>query len=88
MTNTGHGHVTPRSDGFRARCGGPGLCEVCSREASVAYPLRPTPTSAPVGWECPRCHVVHGPFALRCTCAATEYRKPEPMPMPGDPERR
>ena len=29
---TGHGHVRPRSDGMRARCGGPGFCVECSRE--------------------------------------------------------
>lgn len=32
-TNTGHGHVRPRPDGVRFRCGGPGLCNECSREA-------------------------------------------------------
>jgi hypothetical protein len=30
--NTGHGHVRPRPDGVRARCGGPGMCAECSRE--------------------------------------------------------
>jgi hypothetical protein len=30
--NVGHGHVTPRPDGVCARCGGPGLCPVCSQE--------------------------------------------------------
>lgn len=30
--NTGHGHVRPRPDGIRARCGGPGLCRECSQE--------------------------------------------------------
>lgn len=29
---SGHGHVTPRADGFRARCGGPGMCAVCGIE--------------------------------------------------------
>lgn len=29
--NVGHGHVIPRPDGVRARCGGPGLCRECSR---------------------------------------------------------
>lgn len=32
MSNTGHGHVTSRDDGFKARCGGPMLCAVCARE--------------------------------------------------------
>ena len=31
--NVGHGHVFPRPDGRRARCGGPGLCRECSQEA-------------------------------------------------------
>lgn len=88
----GHGHVTPRPDGFRARCGGPGICETCSREAAVAYPLRVAaePASAPMGWECPRCRAVHAPFVPRCSCAAapTEYVRPEPTLMPGEPERR
>lgn len=31
--NTGHGHVFPRPDGVKARCGGPGICMECSLEA-------------------------------------------------------
>lgn len=27
--NSGHGHVWPRPDGFKARCGGPTLCPQC-----------------------------------------------------------
>ena len=30
--NTGHGHVYPRADGTRARCGGPMLCRECARD--------------------------------------------------------
>ena len=30
--NVGHGHVVPRPDGVRARCGGPDLCRECSRD--------------------------------------------------------
>jgi hypothetical protein len=30
--NTGHGHVRPRPDGVKMRCGGPGICPECSRE--------------------------------------------------------
>jgi len=29
---SGHGWVTPNKDGFRARCGGPGVCADCSTE--------------------------------------------------------
>jgi hypothetical protein len=30
--NTGHGHVRPRPDGVKARCGGPSICSGCARE--------------------------------------------------------
>lgn len=30
-----HGHVKPRADGKRARCGGPGVCDQCSREQAL-----------------------------------------------------
>lgn len=33
-TNIGHGHVWSRPDGSRARCGGPGMCDACSRDAA------------------------------------------------------
>lgn len=33
---TGHGHVVPRSDGVKVRCGGPGICAECSREAATS----------------------------------------------------
>jgi hypothetical protein len=32
--NVGHGHVFPRPDGVKARCGGPGICSECSRDQS------------------------------------------------------
>lgn len=28
----GHGHVNPRPDGSKARCGGPAICADCARE--------------------------------------------------------
>lgn len=28
----GHGHVIPRADGARARCGGPAICTDCAKE--------------------------------------------------------
>lgn len=34
--NTGHGHVRPRPDGVKARCGGPALCSECARELAGA----------------------------------------------------
>lgn len=33
-TNTGHGHVWRRPDGRRDRCGGPRVCDKCSRDAA------------------------------------------------------
>lgn len=33
-SNTGHGHVFPRPDGARARCGGPALCGSCRADAA------------------------------------------------------
>lgn len=30
----GHGHVRPRPDGVRMRCGGPAICRVCQQEKS------------------------------------------------------
>lgn len=33
MTNTiGHGHIIPRDDGYKAKCGGPACCGVCMAE--------------------------------------------------------
>jgi hypothetical protein len=47
--NQGHGHVRPRPDGARARCGGPGICNECSREkaalAEFRKPAEPAPTN-------------------------------------------
>ena len=31
----GHGHVFPRPDGVKARCGGPGICPQCSKDLQV-----------------------------------------------------
>ncbi|MDH0287722.1 hypothetical protein N7414_01235 [Pseudomonas sp. GD04087] len=44
----GHGHVTPRADGFLARCGGPGICKVCQAEQARAALAQPSP--APELW--------------------------------------
>lgn len=53
-TNTGHGHVWARPDGVKARCGGPGICSVCSRDfhehrVVIAGPAIPLAPPAPVG---------------------------------------
>lgn len=47
--NVGHGHVFPRPDGVRARCGGPGICTVCTTDAAWQHhtePLEPLVTLA------------------------------------------
>lgn len=31
----GHGHVTPRPDGSKCRCGGPALCTTCAEEKAA-----------------------------------------------------
>lgn len=35
--NTGHGIVTPRPDGIKAKCLGPGSCDVCNKEYVEKY---------------------------------------------------
>jgi hypothetical protein len=35
VINQGHGHVTPRPDGIKARCGGPALCSECAKEKAA-----------------------------------------------------
>lgn len=61
--NIGHGHVKPRADGVKARCGGPAFCSVCAKEqaallaATTAPPLMVVePTGevralVPEGWK-------------------------------------
>jgi hypothetical protein len=80
--NFGHGHVRPRADGARARCGGPGLCSECSQEQAqmqprVAYPsdgsLRRLDSGQLQEWEEGRWHDVAEPPA----------EKPQELPEPG-----
>lgn len=33
--NSGHGHVFPRPDGVKARCGGPALCKECAGDLAL-----------------------------------------------------
>lgn len=33
----GHGHVRPRPDGHKARCGGPVICGDCAAEAAAVF---------------------------------------------------
>lgn len=34
-TNSGHGHVWPRPDGVKMRCGGPAMCRECGADAAI-----------------------------------------------------
>lgn len=40
MSDCGHGHVHPRADGVKARCGGPALCSRCAADAAVVRSAR------------------------------------------------
>lgn len=46
--NVGHGHVLPRADGVKMRCGGPGLCSECTADAyrARAALAQPSPLQA------------------------------------------
>jgi hypothetical protein len=45
--NRGHGHVVPRPDGVRARCGGPATCRVCQAEQAALKLSAPLPAGVP-----------------------------------------
>lgn len=47
--NSGHGHVWPRPDGVRMRCGGPGVCPECSRDLAKAWRDGTLPTRPQAG---------------------------------------
>lgn len=40
VSNTGHGHVWPRPDGLKARCGGHTLCRECRRDFALLHAPR------------------------------------------------
>ncbi|EPF6737993.1 hypothetical protein NR640_006635 [Pseudomonas aeruginosa] len=44
--NVGHGHVLPRADGVKMRCGGPGLCSECTADAYRARAALAQPSPA------------------------------------------
>lgn len=46
--NTGHGHVRPRPDGVKMRCGGPNICTKCAAEWLNAPRTVASPPLAPV----------------------------------------
>ncbi|HEQ0018793.1 TPA: hypothetical protein VDW60_006519 [Pseudomonas aeruginosa] len=53
-TNVGHGHVFPRADGVKMRCGGPGLCSECAADAyrARAALAQPSPKCATCNDQC------------------------------------
>jgi Lar family restriction alleviation protein len=55
--NAGHGHVFPRPDGVKAKCGGPAVCAVCAvdlvKQKADAGHAATTPASEPL--PCPFC---------------------------------
>lgn len=54
QSNTGHGHVVPRADGVKMRCGGLALCATCQMEKqTLEQSLNPTPPAAQVQGEKP-----------------------------------
>jgi hypothetical protein len=44
-TNVGHGHVWERPDGVKMRCGGPGMCGVCAKDAAALKSAQETLTA-------------------------------------------
>lgn len=51
--NGGQGHVVPRPDGAKARCGGPALCSVCAKELAAQQPAAAAAPgqAGPGAWE-------------------------------------
>ena len=46
--NTGHGHVYPRPDGNKARCGGPHMCSECALDFVRKNAEQPVSVPAPL----------------------------------------
>jgi hypothetical protein len=68
-TDTGHGHVFPRPDGVKARCGGPGLCSVCGAE--LARKIRESGTTTDQVMMIPPDEVSFHPGPTLCNCDDT-----------------
>jgi hypothetical protein len=69
--NTGHGHVRPRPDGVRMRCGGPAVCRECQREQAALAAPQPAPSAEPVAW---RTVVDDATHSVSVTKTAAEMR--------------
>lgn len=44
VENTGHGHVFPRADGVKFRCGGPRMCGLCAADLAEKERAAAKPT--------------------------------------------
>lgn len=78
-TNVGHGHVFPRADGVKMRCGGPGLCSECAADASRARAALAQPSPM----RCLACGGYHGNSGLPCqNMRVTAQAQPSPTPHP------
>ena len=47
MSDAMHGWVRPRTDGAKARCGGPAICPICQKEQADYLTSRPITTQEP-----------------------------------------
>ncbi|MFO6103432.1 DUF4406 domain-containing protein [Pseudomonas aeruginosa] len=73
--NVGHGHVFPRADGVKMRCGGPGLCSECTADASRARAALAQPSPM----RCLACGGYHGNSGLPCpNMRVTAQAQPSP----------
>ncbi|MHA5516485.1 hypothetical protein ACVSKQ_01210, partial [Pseudomonas aeruginosa] len=83
--NVGHGHVFPRADGVKMRCGGPGLCSECAADAYRARAALAQPSP-----KCVKCggtgeadsggvHPWGEPVLIPCDCETeqAEAERPE-----------
>ncbi|WP_260477194.1 hypothetical protein [Pseudomonas aeruginosa] len=86
--NVGHGHVFPRADGVKMRCGGPGLCSECTADASRARAALAQPSPAQAEAERPELWAVHaqGPDELYAAFTREDAEKHaaelNALPMP------
>lgn len=68
MSNVGHGHVNPRDDGLKARCGGPSICPYCagelSEKVSASAQVLSRETMDAIQNEAVRAHLKHQEFSM------------------------
>lgn len=86
----GHGHVTPNADGSKARCGGPGVCDVCSREYAAVHQghAEPAAQAHTVGCECGLDTTFATPVTGPWACEACGRRYIGPLPSNAEERER